>query len=164
MKVENISSKENEKFESITIFINRMKKIGVEIELTGNFPWIYIDKINGEKVKEFFLANHGFTLAFYPVKENQKLTFTDIKEIFNLIRKYKAKGKASSNGNLNDFNYNLAINGSNYITSSKIDDVWQCTGCVGHFNNNLCELLKKYVNKKNPGYHCPTNFIWVCEK
>jgi len=86
---------EKEKFVPITTFINRMKKVGIEVELMGNFPWIYIDKINGKKVKETFLANHGFTLTFYPAKENKILIITDIKEVFNLIRKYKAKGEAS---------------------------------------------------------------------
>ena len=75
--------------DKLTIFINRLKKIGINIELVGNYPWIYIDKINGKKVTEKFEANHGFTIAFYPVNPNQTLKFTDIKEIFKLIRKYQ---------------------------------------------------------------------------
>lgn len=71
--------------EKLTTFINRMKKLNIEIELIGNYPWIYIDKINGKRVTEQFEANHGFTLIFSPVEKNQ---FTDITEIFNLIRKY----------------------------------------------------------------------------
>ena len=74
--------------EKLTIFINRMKKIGIDIELFGNYPWIYIDTINGKKVKELFEGNHGFTIAFLPVKKDQKLEFTDINKIFKLIRKY----------------------------------------------------------------------------
>ena len=69
-------------------FINRMKKLNINVELMGNYPWIYIDKINNKKVTEKFQGNHGFTIAFHPIKVGQELQFTDIKEIFILIRKY----------------------------------------------------------------------------
>ena len=75
--------------EPIKIFHDRLKKIGITVELAGNFPWIYLDKVNGKKVTERFLGNHGFTIAFYPTKKDQKLKFTDIAEIFKVIRKYK---------------------------------------------------------------------------
>lgn len=74
--------------EKLTTFINRMKKLNIEIELIGNYPWIYIDKINGKRVTEQFLGNHGFTIMFTPIKLGQEHQFTDITEIFNLIRKY----------------------------------------------------------------------------
>lgn len=74
--------------EKLEIFIKRMKKIGIDIELTGNYPWIYIHTINGKRVKERFEAEHGFTIAFIPIRLNQELKFTDIGEIFKLIRKY----------------------------------------------------------------------------
>lgn len=77
--------------EKINIFIKRLQKIGINIELFGNYPWIYIDKINGTKVTEKFQANHGFTIAFLPINSTQELEFTDIPEIFKLIRKYKTK-------------------------------------------------------------------------
>lgn len=70
--------------EKLNIFINRLKKININIELSGNYPWIYIDKINGKKVTEQFLGNHGFTIMFH----SKTHEFTDIKEIFKLIRKY----------------------------------------------------------------------------
>ena len=73
----------------LDIFIQRLKKIGIDISLSSNTPWIYIDKINGKKVIEKFEANHGFTIAFLPIRKNQELQFTDIGEIFKLIRKYK---------------------------------------------------------------------------
>jgi len=74
--------------EEITLFVNRMKNIGITIELVSNYPWIYLHKINGCVVKEKYLANHGFTIAFYPIRTNQKIKLTDIGEIFKLIRKY----------------------------------------------------------------------------
>ena len=74
--------------DKIKVFVERLKKIGIEVELVGNVPWIYLTKINGKLVKEKFQANHGFTVAFYPIRKDQELDFTDIKEIFKLIRKY----------------------------------------------------------------------------
>ena len=74
--------------DTLDVFVNRMKKLGINIELVGNYPWIYIDKINGKKVTETFCGNHGFTIAFLPIRQNQKMTFTDINEIFILIRRY----------------------------------------------------------------------------
>ena len=76
------------KEDKITIFLARLKKIGIEVNLGGNYPWIYIEYINGKRVTETFQANHGFTLAFTPIKKEKEIEFTDITEIFKLIRKY----------------------------------------------------------------------------
>lgn len=51
-----------------TIFRNRLTKIGVDIKLGANVPWIYIDSINGKDVTETFRAEHGFTVAFLPME------------------------------------------------------------------------------------------------
>lgn len=75
----------------IETFLNRLKKIGIELELCCNFPWVYIDKINGVKVTEKYESNHEFTLCFLPIRENQEIKFTYITEIFKLIRKYNGK-------------------------------------------------------------------------
>lgn len=77
--------------DNLTIFIDRMKKLNVTIELHGNYPWIYIHKINNNRIREedYFLGNHGFTIAFYPKRPREPVTFTDISKIFKLIRKYK---------------------------------------------------------------------------
>lgn len=74
--------------EKIDIFVKRLTKLGIKIELLGNYPWIYIDRINGKRVTELFMAEHGFTVAFLPVRADKPLYFTDISEIFKLIRKY----------------------------------------------------------------------------
>lgn len=74
--------------DKLTVFVDRLRKLGVEIKLVGNYPWIYIDKINGRKVTETFEGNHGFTIAFLPIRVGQDLHFTDIGEIFRLLRKY----------------------------------------------------------------------------
>jgi hypothetical protein len=76
--------------EKLTIFINRVKRLGITIEFFGNYPWIYIDRINGKRVTEKFEANHGFTIGYAPSKPGQEFNFTNIGEIFRLIRKYAA--------------------------------------------------------------------------
>ena len=72
----------------IDAFVLRLRKIGIEVQLAGNYPWIYLLSINGKRVIETFQANHGFAIAFLPMRKEQKLKLTDTKEIFKLIRKY----------------------------------------------------------------------------
>ena len=75
--------------DKLKVFVNRLNKIGIDVKLSGNFPWIYLDKICGIKVKETFQANHGFTIMFLPGRNDSPVSnFTDITEIFKLIRKY----------------------------------------------------------------------------
>jgi len=74
--------------DKLKVFVDRMKKININIKLVGNYPWIYIDEINGKRVTEKFEGNHGFTIAFLPVRADRELVFTDISEIFKLIRNY----------------------------------------------------------------------------
>jgi hypothetical protein len=71
----------------VKIFINRLKKIGIELELIGNVPWIYLSKVNGNRVQpEDYNANHGFTIAW----NRDKIELdSDTKQIFQVIRKYK---------------------------------------------------------------------------
>jgi hypothetical protein len=75
----------------INRLVPRLRKIGIDIELFGNLPWIYLDKVNGNKVKreDFFEGNHGFTIAFYPIRKGQVMELTDIRKVFEIIRKYK---------------------------------------------------------------------------
>lgn len=77
----------------IEIFRSRLKKIGIEISLTGNYPWIYLDAVNGNKVarEDFLNANHGYTIAWSGVRAGQEphLNWHDIKTTFKLIRKYR---------------------------------------------------------------------------
>ena len=69
--------------------VHRLEKINIKVELFGNYPWIYLNKVNGNKVKETFRGEHGFTIAFHPIRQGQVMTLTDITEIFNIIRKYR---------------------------------------------------------------------------
>jgi len=93
--------------DKIKVFVERLKKIGIEVKLMGNYPWVYIDEICGIKVKERFKGNHGFTLIFLPPRlDSPPSEFTDIKEIFKLIRKYVEETKLrmkDSKDELDDF-------------------------------------------------------------
>ena len=76
--------------DKIKVFVERLKKIGIDVKLSGNYPWVYITEICGKRVTEKFNGNHGFTIIFLPVRNDSPPSeFTDIKEIFKLIRKYK---------------------------------------------------------------------------
>jgi len=77
----------------IQIFINRMRKIGIELELEGNVPWIYLKSVNGNRVREIdYNANHGYTIAWYPVRLGEKPHLdSDLNRTFDIIRKYKRK-------------------------------------------------------------------------
>lgn len=74
-------------------FKRRMDRIGIHIDFVGNLPWIYIDKINGIRIKreDYFYGDHGFTVGFLPIRVDQDFRFTDNKKIFELIRKYTGK-------------------------------------------------------------------------
>ena len=75
----------------LDVFVRRMKKLNIDVQLMGNYPWIYIDYINGNRVKreDYFEGDHGFTIGFLPIRPDQEFHFTDISKIFQLIRKYK---------------------------------------------------------------------------
>ena len=65
----------------------RLLAINIETAYIGNYPWIYLDKVNRKRVKEKYMAEHGFTVA--TVSIGGKIELTDIKKIFEIIRKYK---------------------------------------------------------------------------
>lgn len=69
--------------------IDRLEKLNIKTTYLGNYPWIYLDTVNDKKVSEKFQGNHGFTVAFQSIKREGQINFTDIKEIFKIIRKYK---------------------------------------------------------------------------
>ena len=75
----------------INRLVPRLKKIGIDVELVGNYPWIYLEKVNGNRIKkeDYFCGNHGFTIAFLPIRVGQTMELTDIRKVFEIIRKYK---------------------------------------------------------------------------
>ena len=64
----------------------RLKRIGIDIDLVGNLPWIYLRSVNGNKIsKEDWTDNHGYTIAFY----NLEIEMPYLEKTFIIIRKYK---------------------------------------------------------------------------
>lgn len=54
---------------TIKSFIHRLAKIGITVEFIGNYPWVYLDKVNGKKVTGTFMADHGFTVFFLGIRK-----------------------------------------------------------------------------------------------
>lgn len=74
--------------EELTKLGDRLRKIGISVTFSANYPWIYLDTVNGKRVVEKFRGNHGFTIGFLPATVDRPFHFTDLKEIFKIIRKY----------------------------------------------------------------------------
>jgi len=66
----------------IAKFVQRLKRIGVDVELVLNYPWVYMNKVNGVLVTEDFMANHGFT-AFFVARGER---WSDRRKVFQKVR------------------------------------------------------------------------------
>ena len=73
--------------DKIETFINRMRKLNIDIKLMYNFPYIYLAEVNGKSVTETHYSDYAFTIAFLPVDRNKELHFLDIGKMFEVIRK-----------------------------------------------------------------------------
>ena len=71
---------------TIDSFVNRLKKIGIEVELIGNYPWVYLDKVNGMCVFGKLHSEHRFTVFFRATRMGEVDRITDITLIFKKIR------------------------------------------------------------------------------
>lgn len=70
----------------IETFVRRLKRIGIEVEFIGNYPWIYLDKVNGRKVTGTYLGNHGFTAFWLPIRAGDQVKITSIPVVFKKIK------------------------------------------------------------------------------
>ena len=77
----------NNPFEPLRKLHRRLLAINIVTTYIGNYPWVYLDTVNKKRVKEKFMAEHGFTVA--TVSIGGKIELTDTKKIFEIIRKYK---------------------------------------------------------------------------
>ena len=71
----------------INKLVTRLNNIGIEVTLTANYPWIYLNSVNGNRVTETFHANHGFTI--FTSLQDGTYRLTDRAKVFEIIRKYK---------------------------------------------------------------------------
>jgi hypothetical protein len=58
-------------------FVCRLDRIGIDVQLSANAPWVYLDSVNGIEVTELFKAEHGFTAFWLPVNVGQDIVFSD---------------------------------------------------------------------------------------
>lgn len=72
--------------EEVSKLVRRLKKIGINLEFIGNAPWIYLDKVNGKKVKGKFQGNHGFTAFWDGIGAGERAHISDIPKVFKKIR------------------------------------------------------------------------------
>jgi hypothetical protein len=79
----------------LSILKNRLSKLGIEIEFVGNYPWIYLDRVNGIRIRrEDFTANHGFNIAWFGIRNEDKIKLAeDPKTIIALIRRYVTESR-----------------------------------------------------------------------
>jgi hypothetical protein len=75
--------------DKLTIFVERLNKIGIKLELVSNYPWVYLYKVNGNLIKEKHYSDSGFTIGFLPIINDTDFKFiSELDLIFNVIRKY----------------------------------------------------------------------------
>lgn len=74
--------------EKLISFIRKMDKIGIKLTFSSNYPWVYLDTINGKKVKETYHSEHGYLIGYSPIKVNQHFEFDDLHNLIELIRIY----------------------------------------------------------------------------
>ena len=77
----------NNPFDPLHKLHRRLLAINIVTTYIGNYPWVYLDTVNKKRVKEKFMAEHGFTVA--TVSIGGKIELTDTKKIFEIIRKYR---------------------------------------------------------------------------
>jgi hypothetical protein len=79
----------------LSILKNRLSKLGIEIEFVGNYPWIYLERVNGIRIRqEDFTANHGFNIAWFGIRNEDKIKLAeDPKTIIALIRRYVTESR-----------------------------------------------------------------------
>lgn len=75
-------------------FVRRLKRIGIDVQLSANVPWVYLDSVNNQVLMgDLFMANHGFTAFWLPVSVGGDIVFTDRRKVFAKVREYVMKDK-----------------------------------------------------------------------
>ncbi len=67
-------------------FIRRLAKLGIRIELKGNFPWVYLGSVNDILVTERYQSEHGFTAFYYFGHKDPRNKFSYRKKVFEKVR------------------------------------------------------------------------------
>ena len=75
-------------------FAERLSRLGIEVVFRANYPWIYLDEVNGHRVAEKRNSDYGFTVAFIPIRIDGRLKVLDLNGTFHVIRQYVQLGNA----------------------------------------------------------------------
>ncbi len=67
-------------------FVRRLSRIGVDVSLECNAPWVYLTSVNGVKVEEKYRSKHGFTAFFLQTTIDGNTRFSDRRRVFQKIR------------------------------------------------------------------------------
>lgn len=70
----------------LQIFTSRLKRIGINITLSGNPPWVYLSHVNDIRVEGTYMSEHGFCAFMLSMKVGGIDQFTDRRRVFNKIR------------------------------------------------------------------------------
>jgi hypothetical protein len=72
----------------IDTLVVRLKKLNISLEISSNYPWLYLRKVNGKLVKELYQSEHGFVIGYSPIRIDSVYKLNDLSVIFKTIRKY----------------------------------------------------------------------------
>lgn len=71
---------------AITRVFTRLSKIGVDVEFSCNYPWVYLEKVNGVQVTEVKNSEHRYCITYATDQRHLRLRkdlFKKIREIIN---------------------------------------------------------------------------------
>lgn len=118
----------------IDVFHNRLLRIGINTQFSANYPWIYLDCVNGKKVRGKYFGNHGFTAFFQQLDSSYKIT--DIKVVFAKIRKTLRKIEEDKRI-LKEFTNRLKTKVDDYREWTDSIETWEVTNFIDDTYNNF---------------------------
>jgi hypothetical protein len=74
--------------EELERFIARMSRLGIKLQLEGNYPWVYLESVNGNTISRRYGSEHGYVLGFTAIRLDAEKSFDyyDLKDAFKTIR------------------------------------------------------------------------------
>ena len=136
----------------LAVLQRRLNRIGIEIELASNVPWVYLTKVNGNAVRESdFTANHGFTIAWLDSATDKIILDHNTKRIFEIIRKYRFMTTKITEQHLIDFCFEKQIISS--ADNGTAEDTHYYTLDFGHDQYGLCLITNCEDEAKDEGWY-----------
>ena len=72
----------------ISVLVKRLAKLNITVEFISNVPFIYLYKVNGNKITTKLDSDYGFTAFWYPIKTDGEIKVNSITKLFKEIRKH----------------------------------------------------------------------------